>query len=113
MSSEFQSSSAGVFGKGVLLALCLRGTALIAQENDRVELGRLETGATVSFIRGAGGKWGIEITGSAAPAIRQPKPAKLEVYRSDEDIRQLAAGYTTVRKSASGIEANAEITYGE
>jgi hypothetical protein len=78
-----------------------------------MDLGRLPTGATMSFVRGAGGDWGIEIAGGAAPVIQQPKPAKLEVYRPDADIRQLAAGYHTVQKSASGIDARVEIAYGD
>ena len=93
--------------------LCLAGSALFAQPADRVELGRLPTGATVSFVRAAGGEWGIEIAGGTAPLIQQPKPAKLEVFRTEEDIRQLAAGYKTVEKSAYGIDARAEIAYGD
>src|SRR5512136_501492 len=98
--------------KHVLLGLCLAGSAVFAQQGQRVELGRLQTGGTVAFVRAAGGEWGIEIAGAAAPRILQPKPAKLEVYRVEGDIRQLAAGYKTVRESASGIDARAEIAYG-
>ena len=36
----------------------------------------------------------------------------LEVYRAQEDIRQLRSGYKTVRKSATGVDAEAEIAYG-
>jgi hypothetical protein len=97
----------------VLSALCLAGSALFAQQGVRVDLGRLETGATVSFARSAAGDWGIEIAGAEAPRLVQPKPAKLEVFRTEEDIRQLAAGYKTVRKSADGVEALAEIAYGK
>ncbi len=78
-----------------------------------MDLGRLQTGATVSFARAATGEWGIEIAGAAAPRILQPKPAKFEVFRTEEDIRPLAAGYKTVQKSANGIDAQAEIAYGE
>jgi hypothetical protein len=73
----------------------------------------LQTGATVSFVRGATGEWGIEIAGAAAPLIQQSKPARIEVFRAEDDIRQLAAGYRTVQKSAAGIDAQAEIAYGE
>ncbi len=102
-----------MFRNCVLLALCLAGSAALAQEGDRADLGRLQTGATVSFVRGAGGEWGIEIAGAAAPRILQPKPAKLEIFRTEEDIRQPAAGYKAVEKSDSGIDALAEITYGD
>ncbi len=92
--------------------LCLTASVLLAQQTNRVELGRLQTGATVSFIRSSEGEWGIEIAGGAAPLIVQPKPARLEVYRTDQDIRQLAAGYSRIQKSADGIDAQAEIAYG-
>jgi hypothetical protein len=73
----------------------------------------LQTGATVSFARSTAGEWGIEIAGAAAPRILQLKPARLEVFRAEDNIRQLAAGYKTVQKSAAGIDARAEIAYGE
>jgi hypothetical protein len=93
--------------------LCLAGSMLLAQQGARVDLGRLQTGATVSFTREAAGEWGIEIQGGPAPRILQPKPAKLEIFRADDDLRQLAAGYRTVQESAAGIDARAEIAYGE
>jgi len=99
--------------KYVILGLCLTGSAAFAQQGARVDLGRLQTGATVSFVRAAGGEWGIEIAGAAAPLIRQPKPATLEVFRMEEEIHQLAAGYRTIEKSAAGIDTRAEITFGE
>jgi hypothetical protein len=102
-----------MFGKRVLLWLCLAGSVALAQEGDRVDLGRLQTGARVSFVRAAGDEWGIEIAGAAAPRIAQPKPAKFEVFRTEEDIRQLSAGYKTVQKSGVGIDARAEIAYDE
>jgi len=102
-----------MFGKYVLPALCLAGSALLAQRGARVDLGRLQTGATVSFARSTAGEWGIEIAGAAAPRILQLKPARLEVFRAEDNIRQLAAGYKTVQKSAAGIDARAEIAYGE
>ena len=102
-----------MFGKFAIIGLFLTGSGAFAQGDDRVDLGRLQTGATVSFVRGAAGEWGLEIVGGTTPRILQPKPAKLEVFRSEEDIRQLAAGYKTVQKAAAGIDARAEITYGE
>ena len=102
-----------MFGKCVLLGLCLAGPASLAQQAARVDLGRLQTGATVSFVRAAGGEWGLEIAGAAAPLIQQPKPAQVEVFRTEEDIRQLAAGYKTVKKSGSTINAQAEIAGGD
>jgi len=51
--------------------------------------------------------------GWAAPRILQPQPARLEVFCTEADIRQLTAGYKTVSKSPEGIDAQAEIAYGE
>ena len=101
------------FCKSIAVGLSLGAAALSAQEGARVDLGRVQTGATVWFTRSTEGQWGIEIAGSAVPRILQAKPAKLEVFRTEEDIRQLAAGYTTVQKSAAGIDARADIAYGE
>jgi hypothetical protein len=96
----------------LLVVVPLGVSALYAQQTGRVDLGRLQTGATVSFARSSAEGWGIEIAGAAAPQIRQPKPVKLEVYRADDNVRQLAAGYRTVRKTGAGIDASAELAYG-
>ena len=71
----------------------------------------MQTGADVSFTRSASGEWGIDVTGGPAPRIVQPKPARIEVYRAGNDIQELAAGYKNVQKTASGINANAEVAY--
>ena len=105
------SPSGKMFGKCLLLGLCLAASATLAQETNRVDLGQLQTGATVSFVRAAGGEWGIQIAGSAAPLIQQSKPARLEVYRADDDIHQLVASYKTVEKGAAGVDGQAEIAY--
>ena len=83
------------------------------QRDGRVELGHLQTGANVLFTRSASGEWGMEIAGGPAPRILQPKPARIEVYRADNDIQQLTAGYQKIRKTASGMDAQAEIVYGK
>jgi hypothetical protein len=100
-------------GRYAGLGLFLAVSALFAQQGTRAELGQLQTGATVSFVRLAADEWGMDITGAVAPRIQQPKPARLEVIRAEDDVRPLAAGYKTVRRSAAGIDASAEIKYGE
>lgn len=72
-----------LLGKLALLGLCLTGPGALAQQADRVDLGRLQTGATVSFVRVPGGPWGVEIAGGTAPRIFQRQPARLEVYVTD------------------------------
>jgi hypothetical protein len=102
-----------MFGKFRIIGLFLTGSAALAQGDARVDLGHLQTGATVSFVRAAGGEWGVEIAGGPAPRILQAKPAKLEVFRTEEDIRQLAVGYKTIQMTTAGMDARAEIAYGE
>ncbi len=97
--------------KCIMLGMCLAVSAACAQQGDRVDLGRLQTGATVSFVRSAEGEWGIEISGDLR--LAQPKPARLEVFGSEQDIRNLAVGYKVVQQTDSGIDAYAEIAYGE
>lgn len=102
-----------MFVKYALLGPALAACSLFGQQSARVELGKVQTGTTVSFVRSTDGQWGVEIAGGPAPRIGQPQPARLEVFRTEADIRQLAAGYRTVRKSPEGIDAQAEIAYGE
>jgi hypothetical protein len=102
-----------MFGKYIQLGLCLAGSTLFAQQRTRVDLGQPQTRATVTFVRDAGGEWGIEIAGSSDPRIRQPKPARLEVFRAEDQVRQFASGYKTIQRSAAGIDASTEIAYGE
>ncbi len=99
----------------VALGLGLVGSTLFALPGERVDLGSLTTGSTVSFVRGAEGEWGLAIEGAGNPGFRQAKPARLEVYRADDDIRPFAAGYATIEKSAAGNEllARADIPCGD
>ncbi len=99
-------------GHHLLTVVCLVAS-VSAQPRNRLDLGRLLTGATVSFTRSASDGWGLEIAGGSAPRISQPKPVRLEVSPAEEDARQLEAAYKTVQKSAGGIDARAEIPYGD
>jgi hypothetical protein len=100
-----------MFGKCVIPGLCLIVSAASAQNNDRLELGTMQTNATVSFVRTAGGEWGIEITGGIAPHLKQQKPVQIQIFRTEEDISELVAGYKSVQLSDSFIYASAEIVY--
>src|SRR5690348_17162534 len=93
----------------LLFSLFLPAQWACAQRPSQLVLGRLQTGAQVAFTQSASGEWGIQITGGPAPRIVQPQPAHIEVYRAASDIRELATGYRTVRKSAAGIDALAEL----
>ena len=102
-----------MFGRWLILGLCLSVSTAFAQQNNRVKLGRMQTGAIVTFIRSSGGEWGIEITGGEAPRIMQPKPCILQVFQAEDDIRELASGYNIVKQTTSGVDARTEIAYGE
>jgi hypothetical protein len=82
-----------------------------AQQN-RIELGRLGIDGVVTFVRAGSGDWGIEISGAAAQPLTQQKPAQIEVYRGEESVRQLAAGYQSVRKEAGAVVARAKVAGG-
>ena len=94
-----------------LLCFVLAVSNLSAKPVARVELGYLQTGTRVTFVRSPAGEWGIEISGGAGLRISQSQPAMLEIFRKEDDIHQVAAGYKTVRKSEAGIDALAEIKY--
>ncbi len=98
-------------GQVLLFVLCF--SASLSAQPRRVELGKAQTGATVSFTRSTSGKWGLEITGGPAPSIRQSKPARIEVSPTEQETRELASGYKTLQKSAAGVDAVAEIPYGD
>jgi len=98
--------------KWILLSLSLAGTAMAGQQTQRIELGRMPAGAIVSFYR-AGSEWAVDISGGPVPRIFQPRPVHLEVYHSDEDIRQLTAGYQTVEKAGSALDADCDIADGD
>ena len=84
----------------------------VANTANRMELGRLTNGAVVAFVRSGSGGWGIEISGDAVPRLTQPKPAQIEVYRGDDDVRQTAAGYQSARKEAGVVVARTKVEGG-
>ncbi len=101
------------FVNKIILGLALTVWPAAAQQIDRVELGHLATGATVSFVRAIGGEWGIEISGSAAPRLIQQKPVQIEIMQPGNKHNELAAGYKTIRTASAGIDAVAEIAFGD
>ncbi len=74
-----------------------------------VVLGRLATGATVTFTPVAPAGWGIAVAGGSAPRVTQDKPVRLEICDSEGEVRELAMPYSSVAKVAAGIEARADV----
>ena len=106
-------------GAGAVCAVALSVTLAQSQQGSAVSLGRLATGATVKFIKGASGQWRIDITGGGAPHLSQPQPARFEVYTgsspgpgSKDDIHEVAAGYKTVQATAGVATAQADVPFG-
>jgi hypothetical protein len=79
---------------------------------NRIVLGRLANGAAVTFVRAGSRDWGIEISGAAAPHLTQQKPAQIEVFRGEENVSQLAAGYQFVQKETDAVVARAKVAGG-
>ncbi len=90
----------------LLLTACTRS-------GKNIDLGQLPGGETVSFVRSEENGWGIKISGGAAPEITQLNPLRLEILLNEDETQLLESGYNSVKKSASGINAIAEMQYGE
>jgi hypothetical protein len=100
-----------MFNKSTIIGLCLIVSPVFAQQADRVDLGRLLNGATVSFVHTSEGDWGIDISGGTAPRFKQAKPAQIEVFADGQNVRQLAAGYQSVaaEKESDTVIAKAKV----
>ena len=99
-----------VLAFSAIAALCTSLTAMA----ETMSLGRLAGGSNITFTRTGSGEWGVEIAGGVVPRIAQPRPAMIEVYpRADNDIGEFSAGYKTVRRTATGIDATADVPAGE
>jgi len=100
---------------GALMILLIGSTAPAQQKqsdtpsNSNIVMGHLTNGAAVAFVRAHSGEWGIDISGDAAPHLAQPKPAQIEIYRSEDDVNDLSAGYQSVQREAGGIVAKATV----
>src|ERR1022692_5046617 len=90
---------------GILVVLAASTAALPQKADSRVPLGQLDDGSSVVFVQAASGGWGIEIAGSRRARFSQQRPADIEFYRGETDIRRLATGYNSVRKQVSGVTA--------
>ena len=59
---------------------------------ERIKLDHLATGSITSFVRSPSGQWGIEIAGDQYATFLQPHPIQIELYQSNNDVRQLYTG---------------------
>jgi len=101
-----------MFDKRLIIGIVLVVSAVSAEQNGRVELGNLQTGATVSFIRAAEGNWGLEIIDGSSFHMMQQKPAQIEVFRGEGNVARLESGYQSVKEEANTVIANATMSCG-
>lgn len=102
-----------MFYKSIILGFCATLLSACSQLGSRVDLGNLQTGATISFLRTDGGDWGIKIMNGPDTLMTQQKPVQIEVFRSEENVYQLAAGYKSIKKDASSVLAKANVVSGK
>jgi len=107
--------------KYLLPGVALGASALLALQNpvsaapaaDRIELGRLSSGATAAFVRAGAGEWGVPISGVSVPVYAQPRRAQIQVFRGGDAATGLASGYQSVTKEADAVVARAKVSDGE
>jgi len=78
----------------------------------RTALGRLATGATVSFVREEGEAWGIEIAGAGSPEVSARNPVRIQVFRPPEDVQHLEAGYGSLDHEGEIVTARSQLPLG-
>jgi hypothetical protein len=107
----FYKRNLPVLAKNIIIGLYLTVSVIFAQQDNRIPLGTLQNGATVSFAPTVGNGWGIEISGGTTPQLTQQKPAMIEIFQEENDIIKLEVGYKKVQHSRSDIIAQTEIGY--
>ncbi len=91
-----------------LLVMMAGQSALAARGADRLELGRMPTGAGVAFTRFHVG-WGLAVGGSGGPELSQPEPARIQVSDGPGKVRELTAGYKTATRTGDALDATADL----
>ena len=97
----------------LLYGLCFVSCNGFMQDENKVFLGNIQIGEKISFIENSAGEWGIEISGTITPQLIQNKPVQIEIFQSEENIKELSSGYSSVKKTDSVIYAAVEIKYGD
>ena len=90
-----------------------------AAAGDRIAVGVLSTGATVSFVRSGSG-WTLDIGGPGTPHFSQQRPARIQVFNKQtsgqffkDDIQELVGAYGSVEPAGGAVIARTEIPYGQ
>src|SRR5690349_2046372 len=73
-------------------------------------LGQLTTSAKLFAVPDATEKYGLLVINNEQELMRQPQPARVEIYRSDEEpVQEFASGYSSITPDPRGFTGNAEI----
>src|SRR5215204_6406885 len=73
-------------------------------------LGQLTTSAKLFAVPDSNEKYGLLVINNEQELMRQPRPARVEVYRSDEDpVQEFASGYSSITRMPNGLLGRAEI----
>lgn len=97
-----------IFSKSTVLLIYMAILTACSQTNT-VNLGKLDSGADVSFQRNDNDEWDIEISGENSPVIMQKNPAQIEVFNGEDNVIEFLSGYQTVKKESNMIIAKANI----
>jgi hypothetical protein len=98
-----------MISKYIIFALCLTLLSACDQHCDRIDIGNLQSGSTVSFVRDKGGDWGINISNNTDTIMMQQNPVQIELFRTEENIHQLVGGYKSVKKEANAFVAKTKL----
>ena len=94
--------------KNLVFALFVTLFVACSQDN-KVNLGNLESGASVSLVRNSKNEWSIKISGEKAPLMTQMNPVQIEVSHGIEEVNHIASGYQSVKKEAGMVVAIAKV----
>jgi len=73
-------------------------------------LGQLTTSAKLFAVPDSNEKYGLLVINNEQELMRQPRPARVEVYRSDEEpVQEFASGYSSITRMPNGLLGRAEI----
>jgi hypothetical protein len=100
-----------MLSKSIITVLIFMLSLTFAQQKEDIELGKLKSGAAVSFVSSSQGEWGIEVRKGTTPNLVMLMPAQVEVFCDENNIIQLKTGYKSVKRLASYMDCEAEIDY--
>lgn len=99
------------FRSSLILALSVL-LLISCNRNEVINLGTLQSGAKVSFVRDSIGEWGIEILSKTGLLMKQQKPSQIRFFQAQGIVEDLSAGYQSVQKSGGILTGKSKVTDG-